>query len=191
MQSNVLPPKLKEQLTAELGKRLDLDIDKILESPKLQLQLSPAELDKRLLELYEGVAEGPSGDLLRVIGGGQDVAFQNLYIKRRARRERQKSFSHSMGESFGSFETDEFDGNQRSASQRVRRALRRNMLKNSSRTDEDDTKSQQGPDEQKSKLNMSRGTRFGFAPSRMVSTAKRNHFCPPRRSSTFKFTLLI
>ena len=45
----------------ELNKKLDLDIDDILESPKLRLNLSPAELDNQLLDLYKWVADGPRG----------------------------------------------------------------------------------------------------------------------------------
>lgn len=60
---------------------MDLDLDELLSSPKLRVKLSPAKLDKLLLELYDSVTEGPSGDVFRVIGGGANVGMQNLYLK--------------------------------------------------------------------------------------------------------------
>lgn len=192
MQSNVLPTRLKERLANELGKRLDLDFEKILDSPKLQLQLSPAELDKRLLELYEGVAGGPGGDLLRVIVGGNDVAFQTLYIKRNAARKRGKDASRSVA--FGPFDGDDRDDNARTASQWVQRTLKRNLPRKNipiSSPDPSDSSTQQA-EKDKTKMNMCLpasfrpGGRFASVPS-----TGRNHFCPPIRSSTSKFTLLI
>ena len=120
---------MKQRLGTELGKRLDLDIEKMLESPKLQLQLSPAELDKRLLELYEGVANSAGGDLLRVIVGGNDVAFQTLYIKRNAARQRRKNAPNRRSVAFGPFDGDQRDENARTASQWVQQALKRNLPK--------------------------------------------------------------
>lgn len=87
----VLPKPLRERLLKELDRRLDLDIDEILESPKLQLQLSPAELDKSLLELYNAASESPGGDILRVIGGGGRVGLQNFYMKQQAAKQRKKT----------------------------------------------------------------------------------------------------
>jgi hypothetical protein len=52
-----------------------------MSSPKLRVKLSPAKLDKLLLELYDSVTDGPSGDVFRVIGGGLNVGKQNLYLK--------------------------------------------------------------------------------------------------------------
>lgn len=188
----VLPTRLKERLANELGKRLDLDFEKILDSPKLQLQLSPAELDKRLLELYEGVAGGPGGDLLRVIVGGNDVAFQTLYIKRNAARKRGKDASRSVA--FGPFDGDDRDDNARTASQWVQRTLKRNLPRKNipiSSPDPSGSSTQQA-EKDKTKMNMCLpasfrpGGRFASVPS-----TGRNHFCPPIRSSTSKFTLLI
>ena len=85
-QSNVLPKELQQRLVKELNKRLDLDVDTLLGSPKLRLQLSPAELDKRLLEFYNTVSESSSGDVLRVIGGGNNVGRQNYYLKQQAQK---------------------------------------------------------------------------------------------------------
>jgi hypothetical protein len=74
---------------ADLEKRLDIDLDTMLESPKLRLKLSPAELDKQLLEFYNVVTKGPGGDVLRVIGGGgEDVGKQNAYLERQAKKKK-------------------------------------------------------------------------------------------------------
>lgn len=79
--TNVLPKDLQLKLISELDKRLDVDLDELLNSPKLRVKLSPAKLDKLLLELYDGVTKGPGGDVFRVIGGGANVGRQALYIK--------------------------------------------------------------------------------------------------------------
>ena len=84
--SNVLPKDLQHRVVNELDKKLDLDLDTVLASPKLRLKLSAAELDKQLLELYNKVSQSPSGDVLRVVGGGSDVGKQNLYVKQQARK---------------------------------------------------------------------------------------------------------
>ena len=86
--NNVLPEDLQHRVVNELEKKLDLDLDTVLASPKLRLKLSAAELDKQLLELYNKVSQSPSGDVLRVVGGGTDVGKQNLYVKQQARRGR-------------------------------------------------------------------------------------------------------
>jgi hypothetical protein len=81
LQNTVLPKTRRERMAADLEQKFDFDIDEILESPKLRLQLSPAELDKSLLELYDNVSRGPSGDVLRLIGaGGNPIGLQNLYM---------------------------------------------------------------------------------------------------------------
>lgn len=82
--SDVLPKELQQRLIAELDKRLDVDLDELLDSPKLRVKLSPAKLDKLLLDLYDGVTKGPSGDVFRVIGGGSSVGRQHLYLKQQA-----------------------------------------------------------------------------------------------------------
>ena len=116
---------------AELDRRLDLDLDELLTSPKLRLKLSPAELDKALLEFYDRASESPGGDLLRLIGGGGQVGLQNLYIRRQAERDRWEKMKQGIPpELFPSFTdfdgTDEKEG---TASQLVRRSLRRNLNK--------------------------------------------------------------
>lgn len=78
---------LRDRLVSELDKKLDWEIGEILESPKLRLNLSPAEVDKSLLDLYTRAAEGTGGDILRTIGGGGPVALQHLYMRRQTMRE--------------------------------------------------------------------------------------------------------
>jgi hypothetical protein len=131
---------------------LDLDIDRILESPKLRLQLSPAELDQQLLDLYKNLAEGPSGDVLRIIGGGQEVAMQSLYIKNKAIGKGEKDPRSFGSLKFGPFEAlgDDSDEEKRTASQWVNLVLRRNLPKN-----EVPIPRQQGKGETKSKSKMS------------------------------------
>lgn len=140
-QSKVLPKELQRRLTMELDKRLELDIDTVLASPKLRIQLSPAELDKRLLAFYNDVIRGPSGDALRVIGGGANVGMQNLYMKTQARKQRQRerlarTFDPAFDPVFNlpSFmeDGDETDETNRTPTEWVTLALQRNLpLKNS------------------------------------------------------------
>lgn len=133
----VLPKGVKQRLVTELDKRLDLNIDTMIDSPKLRLQLSPAELDKQLLDLYKIIAEGPRGDVLRVIGGGQEVAFQTLYIKRQAARDRVKNRGKArMTPSFGPFENfdDLSSSSDLTVSRWVQQALRRNLPRNDTST---------------------------------------------------------
>lgn len=110
-------------------------MDEILESPKLRIKLSPAELDKQLLELYDSISESAGGDVLRILGGGGQIALQNLYMKRHAERERWRKLKNkdrplivSLLPSFGvqDVTTEDF---QRTASQWVRWSLRKNQQK--------------------------------------------------------------
>lgn len=119
-QSSVLPNRVKQSLVNELDKRLDLDIDFILQSPKLRLQLSPAELDKQLLELYKNVADGPSGDVLRIVGGGNDVALQDLYIKTKNRSKNRQS-------PLGPATSEDTIEKERTTSQWVNSVLKKNL----------------------------------------------------------------
>jgi hypothetical protein len=126
-QSKVLPKELQRRLTLELDRRLDLDIEKILESPKLRLQLSPAELDKRLLDIYNEVSRSPSGDILRLIGGGTNVGLQNLYMQRQASKQRRlERLLRKAGKRQSLFE-DETNPQDRTPTQWVTWALRRNL----------------------------------------------------------------
>lgn len=122
----VLPKNVRDRLIQELDKRLDLDLDEILESPKLRLKLSPAELDKSLLELYDNIIDGPGGDLLRVIGGGGRVGMQNLYMRRRSLELRRRK--GEAPEIFDSVLEDVLlDSEDKSPTERIRWALRRNL----------------------------------------------------------------
>jgi hypothetical protein len=122
LQNRVLPKPLRDRLLSELNKRLDLDLDEILESPKLRLKLSPAELDKSLLELYDKISESPSGDILRLISGGGGVALQNLYMKRQGQK------SGGLIEALPYFLDDvEMEENGKMPVQRVRLAMKRNL----------------------------------------------------------------
>ena len=125
----VLPKRFRERLINELDKRLDYDIDEILESPKLRLQLSPAQLDNSLLELYNKVVEGPSGDVFRVIGGGGQIGLQNMYMKRQAARKSRKSLMQGGSlDLFPTYNTNVDAGEDRkTAAQSVRRVLSRNL----------------------------------------------------------------
>ena len=191
---SVLPKGAKERLVSELEKRLDLDIDKILDSPKLRLQLSPAELDQRLLYLYNNVTEGPTGDVLRVIGGGQEVALQDFYIKSRAARKAAKDPQALEKLNFGPFQAlgDESDEDRRTASQWVNQVLRRNLPK-----DEVPLPSRKGKRRDKSNMSMSlsTGPAFQKAPgSWSQSCLRTTTFVRPAsigRSVQSKFSLLI
>ena len=193
----VLPPFLKQSLMVELNKRLDLDIEEMLESPKLRLKLSPAELDKQLLDLYNFVTDGPGGDILRIIGGGQEVALQNLYIKRKALEKEVQPYL-----SFGSFDSfdDEGDAEKRTVTQWVNLALRRNLPKPQIAVIDTDEKSvdsqlpQKKADRSKMSMlilqtfpSMTQNWRQGDKQS-LSSSASR--FCP-RRSSGSSFKILI
>ena len=68
----MLPTELQRRLVSELDKRLEFDIDVMLESPKLRLKLSPAELDRQLLDLFNKASQGPGGDVVRVLEAGRE-----------------------------------------------------------------------------------------------------------------------
>ncbi len=193
----VLPNRVKQRLASELEKRLDLDIEKILESPKLELQLSPAELDKRLLDLYEAITEGPGGDLLRVIVGGNDVAFQTLYIKRNEARKRRQNAIGPRSVVFGPFDGNDKEDSAQTASQWVKRALRRNLPKKSipvsnSSPDKRQSSSKYQPEEDRPKLKMCLSADLGHVGQiKAISSSVGNRFCPPCRSSLSKYKILI
>jgi hypothetical protein len=190
----VLPTRAKDLLVKELNKRLDLDIDRIIESPKLRLQLSPAELDQRLLELYKSVAEGPTGDVLRIIGGGQEVALQDFYIKSRATRKAAKDPQALEKLRFGPFQTrgDDTDDARRTASQWVNLVLRRNLPKNEVSFDHNP---QGRKDDSKMFMSLkSNGSPFGNAPKMLSykSHLGSTSFIPPHsRSAASSLCLLI
>lgn len=104
----------------------------MFDSPKLKVKLSPAELDKSLLELYDKISQGSSGDVLRVIGGGGPVALQNLYMKRKAaKKSRKYLLNGGIVDVLPTFR-GEIEGGDKSktATQRVRWALSRNLPRN-------------------------------------------------------------
>jgi hypothetical protein len=186
---------------SELDKRLEIDIDQVLDSPKLQLELSPALLDKQLLELYKKVADGPSGDILRIIGGGQEVAMQDLYIKRKAARERTKNPRNQNFVTFGPFQPrgDDSDEGKRSASQWVNLVLRRNLPPRSEvlvSKKRDQQRDKEGKRRSRSKTKLSMWTSDATSSSFLT-----NRHCPPptshtrhsclRRSPTATFSILI
>jgi len=115
-------------MISELDKSLNLDLDEILESPKLRLQLSPAELDRQLLDLYTKVSQGQSGDVFRVIGGGANVGRQNLYMKQQAQKQSPKGMDFFTLPVFDLEDTDE---RERTTTQWVKLALSRTLPKNS------------------------------------------------------------
>jgi hypothetical protein len=115
---------------AELDKRLDLNIDEFLDSPKLRLKLSPAELDKSLLELYDNMSESPGGDILRLVGGGGFIAMQNLYMRRHAERDRWRKLREGVAlDIFPTYvdDVDAVDDKDKSVTQMIRRSLKRNI----------------------------------------------------------------
>jgi Glycosyl transferases group 1 len=133
LQNRVLPAALKDRLATELDKRLDIDIDEILEKPKLRLQLSPAELDKTLLELYDNVSAGATGDALRVIGGGGQVAFQTMYMRQQAKKQQQRAgtwpdlIPFYLDEVLEDEDDIEGPAGVQTVAQRVRSTLRKNL----------------------------------------------------------------
>lgn len=129
-QSRVLPLELQEKMLGELDKRLDLDVDELLGSPKLKIQLSPAELDRQLLELYNTISENPGADIFRTVMGGANVGRQNMYIREQMRKEskaRALKERRSGGAMIPQFLDDVGGGDTRSATKWVKKALRRNM----------------------------------------------------------------
>jgi hypothetical protein len=187
---------MRERLIAELDKRLDLDIDEFLDSPKLRLKLSPAELDKSLLELYDAVSESPGGDVLRLIGGGGMVAMQNLYMRRHAERERWRKIKEGVGFSaldlFPAYVDDDGTDNEvndGSPTQLIRQTLRRNLPKITPRV-----KSNRKPAETKSETPSmcfnSQVSDYSSVPLIREWNGFRPSPKPIRRSST-KFSILI
>mmetsp|Transcript_11917 Transcript_11917/g.28251 ORF Transcript_11917/g.28251 Transcript_11917/m.28251 type:complete len:906 (-) Transcript_11917:1089-3806(-) len=172
-QSNVLPNRVKQSLVNELDKRLDLDIDFILQSPKLRLQLSPAELDKKLLELYKNVADGPRGDALRIIGGGNDVALQDLYIRRnKGRSKNRRSFLAPAG-------TEDNEDKKRTTSQWVNSVLKKELPKTLTENESDNLK-----------MSLRNGYEQPFSQISSSQTGFTSKFCVGRTPMS-KFCLLI
>lgn len=123
--TNVLPKDVQLRLISELDKRLDVNLDELLDSPKLRVKLSPAKLDKLLLELYDNVTKGPSGDVLRVIGGGANVGRQAQYIKQQQRTASMQDQDNSPILDFTSFASNVAEAS--TPTSLVKRALKRNF----------------------------------------------------------------
>lgn len=123
--TKVLPPDLQNKVLADLDKRLDIDIDSILESPTLRLQLSPAELDKRLLNFYTKVTDGAGGDVIRMAGGGSVVGRQTLYMKQQAQKHRRQEAQPLDPPAWAQMDKPEADDTR--VTQLVKRALRQNL----------------------------------------------------------------
>lgn len=129
--TKVLPKKLKDRLIKDLDSRLDLDIDELVSSPKLELKLSPAELDRQCLELYQTLAQGPGGDVLRAIGGGQEVALQHQYMRRQARNQLKAAQAMNLTSPFVvDRSVDSTDARARTPSQWVKWTMKKNLPTN-------------------------------------------------------------
>lgn len=140
--SNVLPDELQNRMMKELDKRLDLDLDEVLASPKLKFKLSPAELDKILLEFYNNVSGFPGGDVLRMIGGGATVGRQKNYMKMEALRlkqlkQKEKKSLKASNQRWGplnsftlppEFLEDVGTGGSSSVTKQIKRSLKENFL---------------------------------------------------------------
>lgn len=128
--SEVLPYDLKQGMLYELEKRLDIDVDELLTSPKLKFQLSPAELDRQLLDLYNTVIKNPGADMLRTVLGGANVGRQSYYLKQEATKARKKELLEEKGMNSRKpeFLEDVGVGGGKTATARIKRTLRRNLL---------------------------------------------------------------
>ena len=139
-----------------MDKRLDLDLDEMLNSQTLEIKLSPAELDKQLLELYNSVVQGPRGDVFRVIGGGTDVGKQFLYLQQQAikrKKQEQQQLRHDKAidvvydevENVTTAQSNHDDNHNINQSnlpaERVKRTIQRNLLLPSTFTSNSDKKS--------------------------------------------------
>lgn len=169
---SVLPKELQKRMVSELDKRLDLDIDEILESPKLRIQLSPAELDKQLLDFYAKVSEGQSGDIFRVIGGGVNVGRQNFYMKQQARKKSGKALDLFSLPAFA--DLDELDDRERTTTQWVKLALNRTLPKYNTSFAKKQATSLRAKNKDSTKMSLS-------CPSR------KSYYQPPNPFKTFRF----
>jgi len=170
----VLPKPLRDRVVSELDKRLDFDIDEFLESPKLRLKLSPAELDKSLLELYDSISESPAGDIGRLIGGGGKVGMQNMYMRQQAQKElmRNGKFPEFFPPSLDPPVSDQ--DTSRTPTQWVQWAMRKNAPKSAEK-------------KPKSTSNMRYGSphyRPSSRPPRVLQSTYKHAFVPRQRSRT-------
>ncbi len=149
MKSDVLPKELQQRLIAELDKRLDVDLDELLDSPKLRVKLSPAKLDKLLLDLYDGVTKGPRGDVFRVIGGGASVGRQHLYLK----QQEAKTGTHQQSKPPSFLDASVL--NESSPTTLVTNALNRNFPRNDKKIDDTTTTENNRKEENVPKMSLS------------------------------------
>ena len=135
-QSNVLPGDLQSRMMNELDKRLELDVDELLSSPKLKLQLSPAELDRQLLDLYNSFTDSPSCDIFRLAMGGVSVGRQSYYLKQQALKAKAEARKESgegkaaVPQFLEDVGVDEYG----TATKWIKRTLRRNLQPATSQT---------------------------------------------------------
>lgn len=162
LRSNVLPEDLQKRMLSELDKRLEVDVDSLLASPKLKLQLSPAELDKQLLDLYNAFAENPSADMVRTVLGGANVGRQGHYLKEQARKQKNLVRLES-GEknALPQFLDDVGVGEYRSATSWIKKTLRRNLQQSGSHSFLQDKKMPSNINEKKLKDKTTMTTTFG------------------------------
>lgn len=189
--STVLPRELQKRMISELDKRLDLDLDEILESPKLRLQLSPAELDKQLLDLYTKASQGPSGDVLRVIGGGANVGRQNLYMKQKAQKESRKGRDFFTLPVFADLE--DIDDRERTTTQWVKLALNRSLPKNSPSFTKKQMTSLRAKNKDSTKMSFSCPSvrKSSYQPMHAVKTVRFGSFPAMRPPRSTTLSLLI
>jgi hypothetical protein len=195
LHNKVLPASIKERLREDLEKRLDFDIDEILESPKLRLKISPAELDKQLLELYDQLTRGPGGDVLRLIGGGGQVGMQNLYMRRLAQKRRKRTGKIPDPVPFYLAESESADS-PRTLVGGIRRVLRRNLPPSSlSVTSRPNMRASQHIGEQEdptvSMSNISRKSTKMSSSGLHAHTIHVNSARPAHFTSRCRFSLLI
>lgn len=194
LRSNVLPEDLQKRMLLELDKRLDVDVDALLASPKLKLQLSPAELDKQLLDLYNAFNENPSADIVRTVLGGANVGRQDYYIKEQARKlknlERLKSGDKNA---LPQFLDDVGVGEYGSATSWIKKTLRRNLQQSGSHSFLQEKKMPSITNKKKLKDKTTMTTSFGrsqASSSTMIFDSFPKHY-PSRRLSSRLPSLLI
>jgi len=194
LRSKVLPEDLQKRMLSELDKRLEVDVDSLLASPKLKLQLSPAELDKQLLDLYNAVAENPSADILRTVLGGAQVGRQGLYLKQQARKQKTlERLENGEKNALPQFLDDVGVGEYGSATSWIKKTLRRNLQQSGSHSFLQDKKMSSITNEKKHKDKTTMTTSFGrsqASSSTMIFGSFPKQY-PARRLSSRLPSLLI
>jgi hypothetical protein len=165
-------------MLTELDKRLGLDVDELLASPKLKLQLSPAELDRQLLDLYKTVTDNPSSDFLRTALGGSQVGRQAKYLKQQALKEKARARMENgqTKPAFPQFLDDAGDGD---ATKWIKQTLRRNLQP----TQNHSTFQPQKKDGSKKTGETKRSSNKKDSPTMMVSLGKTHYHRISTRNS--------